>query len=267
MMRRVAVLYIAALALCAAAEAQEPQSELLLQGVASYTRGLNTEERDERLEEFRRAERLFARVAETGTRNADLYTNTGNAALQAERMGSAVLAYRRALLLDPDQSRALQNLEHARALLPEWVPRPEASGLLDTFFFWHHTLSRSQRALAAAFCFAATALLVAAAIRLGQTALRNAALLPGLLWLALVTSVLLDPAADAKAEAVVTADEAVARAADSALAPMTFPQPLPGGVEVQILERRSPWLRVRLANGRDAWVAESSITPVALPEE
>ena len=60
-----------------------------------------------------------------------------------------------------------------------------------------------------------------------------------------------------------TADETVARAADSALAPSALPAPLPGGTEVQILEERAPWLRVRLANGRDAWVSQSSVTEVA----
>jgi hypothetical protein len=60
------------------------------------------------------------------------------------------------------------------------------------------------------------------------------------------------------------AGEAVARAADSALAPVASPAPPPGGTEVRILERRSPWLRIRLANGRDAQVAESSVTRVAL---
>ena len=60
------------------------------------------------------------------------------------------------------------------------------------------------------------------------------------------------------------ADETVARAADSALAPSTLPAPLPGGVEVRILERRSPWIRIRLANGRDAWVAESALMPVVV---
>ncbi len=38
-----------------------------------------------------------------------------------------------------------------------------------------------------------------------------------------------------------------------------------GGVEVRILERRSPWIRIRLANGRDAWVAESALRTVAEP--
>jgi hypothetical protein len=59
-----------------------------------------------------------------------------------------------------------------------------------------------------------------------------------------------------------TADETPARSADSSLAPLAFPDPLPGGTEVTLVEVRSPWSRVRLANGRDAWVAESSVTPV-----
>jgi tetratricopeptide (TPR) repeat protein len=252
------------LAQARAAGQGEPRLSQIEQAIETYTRALETAERDLRLEEFRRAERLFARVAEEGTRSAELYANLGNAALQAERIGPAVLAYRRALLVDPDGRRALQNLEHVRALLPEWVPHAESESLLDSFFFWHRTLSRAERARAGAFCFAAAGLLLAAAIRFRQTPLRNAALLPALAWIALVASLALDPAAQVRDEAVVTAGEAVARAADSSLAPVAFPAPLPGGTEVRILERRSPWLRIRLANGRDAWVAESSVTRVAL---
>ena len=37
---------------------------------------------------------------------------------------------------------------------------------------------------------------------------------------------------------------------------------LPAGTEVRIVERRSPWLRVRLANGRDVWVPASSASPL-----
>ena len=44
---------------------------------------------------------------------------------------------------------------------------------------------------------------------------------------------------------------------------LAFPDPLPGGTEVTLIELRSPWARVRLANGRDAWVNESSVTLVA----
>ncbi len=265
MTRRALGRAIVALALGLACVAGASPPDVLEQAIEAYTLALNTEDRDARLEGFRAAERLFGRVVERGAESPDLYTNLGNAALQAERPGHAILAYRRALRLDPDHARALQNLEHARTLLPDWVPRPEPGGVLDSFFFWHRTVSSSERAIASALCFALAGLLVAAAIRLRQPVLRNLALLPGAVWLALVASLLLDPAAREGDQAVVTADEVVARAADSALAPSPFPAPLPGGVEVRILEERSPWVRIRLANGRDAWVAGSAISRVRRP--
>jgi tetratricopeptide (TPR) repeat protein len=246
--KRLALAALAALLVGAFPAAGEPASDrplnasLIEEAVASYGRALDTADRDPRLEEF--------------------YTNLGNAALQAEHLGTAVLAYRRALAIDPDHPRAVQNLEHARSLLPEWVPKPTHHGLIDTFFVWHQTLARSDRALGGAGAFALAALLVACAIRFRQPPLRTAAIVPALVWLALLASLIVESSSGAADAAVVTADEAVARAADSALAPSALPAPLPGGTEVRILEARSPWLRVRLANGRDAWVAESALTPV-----
>ena len=263
-LRWAATLLVAALA--PAAWAETPDTRAVLQeAVESYGAALDSPSRDARLAGFRRAEQLFARAAVDGTGNAELYANLGNAALQAEHLGPAVLAYRRALRVDPGNSRAEQNLAHARALLPQWVPRPEPTGLLDSFFFWHRALPRATRARVAAVCFCAAALLVAFSLRTGNTALRNLALLPLLGWGALAGSALLDPAARAVGEAVVVADEAVARAADSLLSPGAFPNPLPGGVELTIVEERSPWLRVRLANGRDAWLPESSVARVQEP--
>jgi hypothetical protein len=62
---------------------------------------------------------------------------------------------------------------------------------------------------------------------------------------------------------VLTSDETPARVSDSALAPLAFPEPLPAGVEVERLEVRGDFARIRLANGRDVWVRSSSVTPVA----
>jgi tetratricopeptide (TPR) repeat protein len=260
---RASVALLALALLATPAAAGEEDGRVAQQAVDAYTRGLDAADRELRLESFRRAERLFAKLVANGARSASLYTNLGNAALQAERLGPAVLAYRRALRIDPRNPRAQQNLDHARTLLPDWVPRPEPAGLFDSFFFWHRSVPRGQRSLAGAVCFALSALLVAAGIRWRQSTLRNAAVLPAIAWIALLGSLALDPAGRAPDEAVLTADEAVARAADSALAPSAFPQPLPGGVELRVLEDRSPWLRVRLANGRDVWLNETSVTPIA----
>ncbi len=242
--------------------AQDSAESLASEAIVAYTEALDARKQDLRRAGFRRAELLFSKLVEQGFENADLYTNLGNAALQAEHVGPAVLAYRRALRRDPDHPRARQNLAHARAGLPVWVPRPEEGSLFDTFFFWHRTLSRGERSLAAALLFAAGATLLAASIRFGQPLLRNLAWLAGAGWLALLASLLIEARSGAELEAVVTAEEVVARAADSALAPSPYSAPLPGGTELRMLEQRSPWVRVRLANGSDAWVSETSITPV-----
>ena len=242
--------------------AQSSGEELAAEAIGAYTEALDAREQALRRAGFRRAELLFSRLIDQGLENADLYTNLGNAALQAQHIGSAVLAYRRALRLDPDHPRARQNLAHARAGLPLWVPRPEEGSLLDSFFFWHRTLSRGERSLAAALLFAAGATLLAASIRFEQPIFRNLAWLAGAGWLALLASLLIEARSGAELEAVVTAEEVVARAADSALAPSPYSAPLPGGTELRMLEQRSPWVRVRLANGSDAWVSESSITRV-----
>ena len=63
--------------------------------------------------------------------------------------------------------------------------------------------------------------------------------------------------------AVLTGNEVLARSADSSLAPLALPEPLPAGVEVDLLEQRAEWSRVRLANGREIWVRSSSVTAVS----
>ena len=234
---------------------------VLEDAITTYTAAMDTENRGLRLERFRRSERMFARAIESGAQNAEIYTNLGNAALQGERIGNAVLAYRRALLLDPDHARALQNLDHARGLLPDWVPRPSGRDAFDSFFFWHRTLSQAERQRGAVLCFALAVLLLAASIRIGSSTPRNIAILPALVWAALIASLLVDRTEETRRDAVISV-EVAASAADSAFAPSLFPAPLPEGTEVRVLEDRAPWVRVRLANRRDVWVKESSLAPV-----
>lgn len=264
-----ALVSCAMLVAAAAGAQQRPAADtvaletLIQEGLEAYAQGLEGESRDARLEGFRRAELLFAEASDRGARSAALYTNLGNAALQAEHLGRAVLAYRRALSLAPGNLQASQNLTHARKQLPQWVPTPSEGGALDSFFFWHRSVSYDERALLASLCFLLTALLAAPAIVRRSTGLRNAALLPLLVFAVLVASLAFDPARSAAPEGVVVVGEVVARAADSANAPLRFAEPLPGGTEVRILEDRGSWLQVGLHNGRNAWVSASSVERVA----
>ena len=241
----------------------KPQ-QFLLAAVNEYQAAMETSGRGERLRRFERAESLFARLTDGdfSIQNADLYTNQGNAALQAERLGPAVLAYRRALCIDPDHQRAHQNLEHARTLLPEWVPRVPEGGVLDTFFGWSQNLSQRERSLLAALLFLSAAILLAAAVRWRNSLLRYVGAIPAIVWLLLLTTYLFSQDDQATRHGVIVSHETVARAADAVNAPPRFGEPLPGGTEVRIEERREDWTHIRLGDGRTAWVRSSSLALV-----
>jgi len=230
--------------------------------ISSYGLGMESKQRNERLRHFAESERFFRAAIENGAGSADTWANLGNAALQAERLGPAILAYRRALVLAPDHTRASQNLVHARGLLPEWLPVPSEGGVLDSFFFWRQSLSDSARAQGAAACFALAALALAIAISTRLVFARYLGALFGLLWLGMLGSDLLYSGSKGIGEAVVIVPEVVGRAADSINAPVRFGESLPSGTEVRILEDRGGWLHIELHNGRDAWLVESAVEPV-----
>jgi tetratricopeptide (TPR) repeat protein len=231
------------------------------EGIAAYERAQAAVERDTRNREFRRAAALFQQAA-TATASADLWTNVGNADLQAQSLGGAILAYKRALALDPDHLRARQNLDHARSMLPAWVPKPEESGVLQSFFFWHRTLARGERETLAAVSFALAAMVAGLALALRRVGLRALAIPPALVFAAMASSLVFEAAEDHARSAVVVVDETLVRASDSINAELRFSTPLPAGTEFSVLETRAGFTRVRLANGREGWVAASSYETV-----
>ena len=238
------------------------REHMLERALDAYKEALDTPSGDLRRERFRSAERLFAGVARTGVENPDLYTNLGNAALQGERLGAAILAYRRALWLDPDHARAARTSRTLGPCFPSGCLVREPDRYSTRFFFWHRTQSRAERSMLAALLFFAAALLLAASILRRSAPLRNLAMLPALGWCAVVASLLLDPASSATREAVVTSPEVVARPPDSVHSPRRFSQPLPAGTELRVLEERDGWIRVGLANGREGWISSSSVGKV-----
>ncbi len=238
----------------------EPASKgsTLEQALAAYRDAQATSVTADRPAAFARAERLFAAAAAGGA-SAELWTNVGTAALQAEHLGSAILAYRRALALDPDHRHAQQNLAHARTLLPAWVPRPEGGGFLDSLVAWQHAMSPAEQRGAAALAFLAGAAMLGAAIAGGSTALRVFSVVPMIVWALLIASGM---AGAAEKGGVIAGADTVARAADSRNAPARFAEALPAGTEVTIAEVRGDWTRIVLADGRDAWVGTASVEAV-----
>ena len=105
--------------------------------------------------------------------------------------------------------------------------------------------------------------LVACAIRWRQPILRNLAIIPGIAWVLLLGLLLYRSSGRADDAAVVIVPETIARSADSAGAPARLPQSLPSGTEIRVVELRDDWSRVRLFDGRDAWLPRSAVESVA----
>ena len=241
----------------------ESLEQKVQQALDIYAQAQESTNKEERMEKFRQAQRLFAYASDQGVKTPALYTNIGTSALQAENLGDAVLAFRRALTLDPDHPQALKNLQQSRTLLPKWLPRPTEEGLLDSFFSWHKSMAAGERAGFAALFFLLSAVGFAVSIRWRSMLARNLSFLPLLLWLVLLGSYIVEINAKSGREAVITVNDTVARVSDSVNSPQRFSQPLPAGAEVQVLEVRGDWARVSLSNGRDAWVGIRSLTYVA----
>ncbi len=243
------------------------ENRLLPQALEAYSAAMNRSDRDQRLQGFALAEQLFRQVLTgseqyEGVRNAALYVNLGNAALQAERLGPAILAYRRALLLNPAHAQTRQNLQYARSMLPEWIQRDSASGLADTLFFWRALYAREQILTAAAVCFLVAALLLAASLLRRQPLLRHFAIVPLLAWLVLIVSVGVGGYERQSNEAIVIGEELVVHSADSENSPRRLSLPLPSGAEVRITRQRDRWTEIEIEGGRSGWVITSGLERV-----
>lgn len=234
----------------------------LERAIADYAVAQSETDREARVAGFDRAAQGFAALVEGGVHTAPLYTNLGNAALQAGDLGEAVLAYRRALELDPTSVTATQNLAHLRSLLPAWVPRPGTSDALAGLRLDLQMPPRVRRLVGAA-CFAFAALALVVAGRRPGGVGRGLAAAFGIGWGLMLASEWAGRSEGDGRAAVVVADETVARSSDSVLAPLAFPDPLPRGVEVMLLEERDEFARIRLANDRDVWVRRSAVETVS----
>ncbi len=237
----------------------ETRHTLIEEAISAYRHAQSLGNRSARLAEFQRAAQLFTSASNNGA-NAELLTNLGTAHLQAAEIGPAVLAFKRALSLEPHNERAARNLLQSRALLPAWVPSPAGDSTLTSFFFFHDRWSTNTRAATAAVLVMVGTLLLALGIRLRHRGAYWLAAATLTAWAAFSISLGVSALQRQSRDAVVVAEETWARAADSANAPTRFPEPLPGGVEVELIETRGKWARVRLHNGGDAWLPRAAVS-------
>ena len=224
---------------------------------SAYAAALDESAPAARQRQFADAQRRYGQLVNAHPTAPELLADWGNAAAGAGDTGTAVLAYRRALLLEPGHDRAMRNLTTLRSSLPDWLPRPQSATAIDSLLFWRSLLSSSGQLLLGGALFAFGILLLAPWPGLARRPLRSAGFACLALWAVVTTFALLTP--NPANEAVVIADETTLHTADSRGAPALLPTPLPAGTEVTTIERRNSWTRIALADGANGWVTAASI--------
>lgn len=230
-------------------------ADAIQDGRAAYQQAMNDKDASARKASFQRAQTAFGEAVRAHADRPELLTDWGTAALGAGDVGTATLAYRRALALDANNARARRNLNWLRSKQGDLF-RPSNDTATDALFFFH-SWSRSTRLLVSAVAFAlAVLLLVPWGGRRRFTAF---ALVPAAIWIAMLASLVLE---NRRPNDAVVMDSVMLRAADSAGAPTAMSQALPRGAEVSLIEARDSWMKIRLVNGTTGWVPASAVERV-----
>jgi hypothetical protein len=241
----------------AATPSREIAAQALADGRSAYQEAMSVTDASVRRAAFARAASSLRQAAASFPDRPELLTDWGNAALGAGDVASATLAYRRALAIDGSTTRARKNLAWLRSRQPDAV-RPPAASATDALLFFHHW-PRPRRLLAGAGAFAVTVLLFVPWGGRRRRSLGGLAVMPAIVWLAMVGSLVLE---DRRADDAVLLESVTLRAADSAGAPAALATPLSRGAEVTVLEHRDGWVKIQIASGTTGWVSAGAIERV-----
>ncbi len=262
-MRLATTMLVAALACGGGAFAQD-SAEAVLSEANDYFRQANeiraTQPR-EALDLYRRAAlRYETLVGESGLRSGKLYYNLGNAYLQMDDVGRAILSYRIAQKLEPGDPNIARNLAYARTVRADKLDPAAGRPVLETLLFWHYDITRATRLRIFAFSWIAfwgLMLLRQAGRDWVPREIAAAFLVVGLLFL---SSFAYDTIGEGRSEpGVVVAIETVARQGDGLSYDPAFEEPLHAGAEFEVLEERPGWHRVELPDGRRCWLPDQDI--------
>jgi len=199
-------------------------------------------------------------IRDGGIRNGKLYYNLGNAYFRIDDLGRAILNYRRAEELRPNDANLLQNLEFARQRRTDRIEASGGDRVAEIVFFWHADLPARWRAR----LFTGAVVLAWGALSAGlfwpRPFLRGVAGAGGVAAVLLLGSLLVEAQQRAESRAgVILAEEVVAREGDSTSYEASFEKPLHAGTEFHLSERRPGWVRVELLDGRTTWLPESAV--------
>lgn len=212
---------------------------------------------------YQQAAAAYESLLASGLSNAGLHYNLANTYFRIGELGRAILHYRRAEKLEPNDERTASNLKYARDRVEPFITPSGQRQLTERLLFWTRYASASWRLWMTAVAGGLGWLLLACWLRWRRTSLAASAALLIIFGLLNAASLGFEMRQDALAPPAVLVGKAQTlrlgrgEGADPALS-----QPLGPGVEVRILEQRGDWVEVRLVDDKRGWLPASAVARV-----
>ena len=247
----------------AASDADDPRPQLSeALTLLDQANTLAETDKDGALPLYRQAAAKIDQVRkENALHNAQLEHALGNAYLKAGERGHAVLAYRRALLLDPTDHSISETLNNARSAVGSQIAPSRTNRVIHWLLAWRGSIPRSAAWATATAAFLLGWILITLRITVGTRPLTPAAaccfaaslLLFGALGLdhwesqSLKAGVLLEPSITART------------GPSNRIFDPAFQDPLDEGVEFVIVDERDGWSKIQLASNALGWIPTETI--------
>ena len=214
---------------------------------------------------YRKAALHFERIVLYGrVHNGQLYYNIGNAWFRMGDLGRAILWYRRAGQLTPNDPNLQQNLSYARGRRIDRIEDRERTRVLKTLFFWHYDLSARTRLTLFTIFFGLVWIAAGVQLFVRQRGLRLVAGICALLAAMMFSSLAVEMRQAARPAGVIVAREVIARKGDGQTYQPSFKEPLHAGTEFIVAEVRPTWYHIELADGRRCWIPSQAAELIAL---
>jgi len=201
----------------------------------------------------------YEKIVDQGRiKNAGLYYNLANTYFLKGDLGWAILNYRRAQKLDAADTNIHKNLDFARSRRLDKVQVKTQKRVLHTLFFWHYDFSLKTKFVLTCIFFAVCCIALTVMVWFGRSpAAITAAVITGLLTICFLASVAVQTRSQADTICgVITTDEVIARQGDGQNYAPSFKEPLHPGTEFDLLEHRTGWLHIKLADDTDSWIPD-----------
>ncbi len=235
-----------------------PDRDVFAQALADFDEAqeIQADKPDRARRLFRQAAQRFQSIVSGGVVNGRLEYNLANSYLQAGDLGRAILHYRRAERLIPQNHMLVENLKVARQRCLTTIQRTRRSTVIRSVFFWHFQTSLSGRMKTAVAAYLLFWLLLTLRSFVPSRSIAILAISMAVVATASTISVASSRWSDRNApEGVVTSLDVVVYKGPGTGWQRKFEQPLQPGVEFVLQETTNgDWWELTLADGKSGWI-------------